>query len=64
MTYFLFTSVILLKFLSKMTYLNNFKQFSSLKLKFHLEHDVTSGSQNCKTGSDRETKLAAVTKDS
>ena len=33
-------------------------------LQFHMEHDLTPGSQNCKTGSGRISKMAAVTKNS
>ena len=33
-------------------------------LKFHMEHDQTPGSQNCKIGSGRISKMAAVTKNS
>ena len=33
-------------------------------LKFHMEHNPTPGSQNCKIGSGRMSKLAAVTKNS
>ena len=33
-------------------------------LKFHMEHGLTPGSQNCKIGSDRISKMAAVTKNS
>ena len=33
-------------------------------LKFHVEHDLTPGSQNCKIGSARMSKMAAVIKDS
>ena len=31
-------------------------------LKFHMEHDLTPGSQNCKIGSGLISKMAAVTK--
>ena len=33
-------------------------------LKFHMEHNLTPGSQNCKIGSGRISKMAAVTKNS
>ena len=33
-------------------------------LEFHMEHVLTSGSQNCKIGSGRISKMAAVTKNS
>ena len=33
-------------------------------LKFHVEHDLTPGSQNCKIGSGRMSKTAAIIKDS
>ena len=33
-------------------------------LKFHIEHDLTPGSQNCKIGSGQISKMAAVTKNS
>ena len=33
-------------------------------LKFHMEHDLTPGSQNCKIGSGRISKMATVTKNS
>ena len=33
-------------------------------LKFHMEHDLTPGSQNCKTGSGRISKMATITKNS
>ena len=33
-------------------------------LKFHMEHDLTPGSQNCKIRSGRISKMASVTKNS
>ena len=33
-------------------------------VKFHMEHDLTPGSQNCKIGSGRISRMAAVTKNS
>ena len=64
-TYFLFTSVMLLYL--KITYLNNFKQpfFSkttkAIVVKFHLKYDQTPGFQNYKFGLGQESKMAAVT---
>ena len=47
-------------------YLNIFfyKTTGPTVLKFHMEHDLTPGSQNYKSGSGRENKMAAVTKNS
>ena len=47
-------------------YLNIFfyETAGSTFLKFHMEHDLTRGSQNCKIGSGRITKMAAITKNS
>ena len=52
--------------MSKITYFNNFfyKNTGSTVLKFYMEHDLTPGSQNCKIGSGRISKMAAVTKNS
>ena len=41
-----------------------YKTNGSTVLKFHIEHDLTPGSQNCKTGSGRISKMAAVTRNS
>ena len=41
-----------------------YKTTRSTVLKFHMKHDLTSGSQNCKTGSDRTSWMTAVTKTS
>ena len=41
-----------------------YKTTKSTVLKFPMEHDLTPGSQNCKTGSGRISKMAAVTKNS
>ena len=52
-TYFLFTSVMLLNL--KITYLNNFKQLffskttEAIVVKFHLKYDQTPGFQNYKS---------------
>ena len=68
MTYFLFTSVMLLYL--KITYLNNFKQhfFSkttkAIDVKFHLKYDQTPGFQNYIFGLGQESKMAAITKNS
>ena len=68
MTYFLFTSVMLLYL--KITYLNDFKQFffskttEAIVLKFHLKYDQTPGFQNYKFGLGQESKMAAITKNS
>ena len=35
---------------------------TSIVVKFHMKHDQTPRYQNCKIGSDRESKMAAVTK--
>ena len=67
-TYFLFTSVMLLYL--KITYLNIFKQpfFSktteAIVVKFHLNYDRTPGFQNYKFGLGQESKMAAVIKNS
>ena len=37
---------------------------TTIQLKFLVEHDLTPGSQNCKIGSGRKSKMAAVTKNS
>ena len=64
-TYFLFTSVMLLYL--KIIYLNNFIHFFSktteaIVVKFHLKYDQTPGFQNCKVGLGQGSKMAAVTK--
>ena len=41
---------------------NNYKTTGSTVLKFHMEHNLTPGSQICKIGSGRISKMAAVTK--
>ena len=70
MTYFVYTSVILLQFKClKITCFNNFKQLFSktmaeIVVKFHMKLDHTPGSQNCKIGSGRISKLVAVIKNS
>ena len=66
-TYFLFTSVMLLYL--KITYLNNFKQLffwttGAIVVKFHLKYDQTPGFQNYKFGLAQESKMAAVMKNS
>ena len=69
-TYFLFTSVILLQFVClKMTYLNNFKHFFSetippIVVKVHMKHDQTQGFQNYRIVSGQESKVATNTKNS
>ena len=47
-------------------YSNNFfyKTTGPTVLKFHMEHDLTPGSQNYKIGSGRISKMAALTKNS
>ena len=65
MTYFLFTSVMLLYL--KITYFNNFKLFFSktteaIVVKFHLKYDQTPGFQDYKFGLGQESKMAASTK--
>ena len=68
MTYFLFTSVMVLYL--KITYLNNFKQLffskttEAIVVKFHFKYDQTPGSQNYEFGLGQESKMAAVTKNS
>ena len=42
----------------------SYKTTGSTVLKFHVEHDLTPGSQNCKIGFGRISKMAAVTKKS
>ena len=67
MTYFLFTSGTFLYL--TIAYLNNFKQLffskttEAIVVKFHLKYDQTPGFQN-KFGLGRESKMAAVTKNS
>ena len=41
-----------------------YKTIGPIVLKFHMEHDLPSGSQNCKIGSCRIATKAAVTKNS
>ena len=66
MTYFPFTSVMLLYL--KITYLNNFKQIffskttEAIVVKFHMKYDQTPGFQNYKFGLGQESKMATVTK--
>ena len=68
MTYFLFTSVMLLYL--TITDLNNFKQLffskttEAIVVKFHLKYDRTPGFQNYKYGLDQESKMAVITKNS
>ena len=64
-TYFLFTSVILLHFIClKISYLNIFfsKTNAPVIVKFHMKHDQTPEFQNYKIGSGQESKMATITK--
>ena len=45
-------------------YSNIYKTTGPTVLKFHMEHDLTPGSQNCKIWSGGISKIAAVTKTS
>ena len=65
LTYFLFTSLILFQFAClKITYLNNFfsKTIAPFVVKFHMKHDQTPGSKNCKIGSGGISKIAKTAK--
>ena len=48
----------------KNKYSNIYRTTRPTVLKFHMEHDLNPGSQNCKIGSCRIAKMAAVTKNS
>ena len=70
MTFFLFTSVILLQFVClKITYLNNSNNIFSrtvapIVVKFHMKCDQTPRFQNYKIGSGQESKMVTITNQS